>query len=114
MKIQSTSAITTAQLAAGKTFDFDTSQKFCTGIAILNTSSNTVLYDDASIQVFFDTEEVLPSLTPVSLLQSSTGVAPNSRFLFIKKRNIEKKRFTVKGTIPADKSIIIMLHLENE
>lgn len=111
MKVQSTKQITSKGLADGKTLDFDSSQEFCDGIAIINVNANKPLYEGSCLQLLFDTEEILPELTPISLLQTSTAVAPNQRFFRFKRRDISKRKFTVKGKIPAIDSIIVMLLL---
>jgi len=115
MKVQSTKRIDTATLKDGYTLDFDSSQHYCFGVAVIHAESdNLPLYEDSRMQLLFDTEEILPELTPISLLQSSVAVSPNQRFFRFKKRVISSKKFTVKGIIPASQTVIVMFLLDEK
>jgi len=97
MKVQSTKVISALQLENGYEADFDTSQQVLKGFAIIRKDpNNTVLYGASVLGLKIDTLEIFPSITPLSLFQSSTSVKPNDRFFMFKKPfDITKKRFKV-------------------
>jgi len=112
-KIQSTRLLTPVELnsADGYEFDFDSTMKYCSGIAILGTNTNLDYSSNFSLK--FDSEEIFPDNTPVFLLQSSGNVQPNKRFFNFNPKEIYKKKFRIKSNTSNSFRLIFLLDDSN-
>lgn len=111
-KIQSTRILTPVEFNSpdGYKYDFDTSMKYCVGIAVLYTTAN--IDYTSSIEIMFGSDIIMSKETPIFMLQCNASVNSNDRFFFIEKTDISNKKFVVKSDSLVNMRIMFLL--ENE